>query len=370
MKFSRYILVLFCIGAFLSCNKTESPVDEEPKATFDRAALLQDWVELAVQPSFDRYVELLNKMSQASTAFADDPSNAHLLSLQSSWKEAYQAWQYVSMYDIGMAETIKLRNFTNIYPTDASLIEDHITSGDYNLELPSTYDAQGFPALDYILFASAADSDAIIARMSDANFKSYLMDLVARVTTLGTAVQQDWQSAYAQQFIANDGASGTASVDKLVNDFLFYYEKFLRAGKVGIPAGVFSGSPRSMAVEAPHSDQYSKQLLIDGLQAVRNFFSGRAVDGRQASKSLESYLDHRSANTTDAVDIAGAILSHWDRAESLLDQVDNSLRQQVESDNAKMLEIYDELQKAVVLLKVDMMQALNIQVDYVDADGD
>ncbi len=35
-----------------------------------------------------------------------------------------------------------------------------------------------------------------------------------------------------------------------------------------------------------------------------------------------------------------------------------------------MLTAYDELQKAVVLLKVDMLQALNIQVDFVDADGD
>jgi hypothetical protein len=31
---------------------------------------------------------------------------------------------------------------------------------------------------------------------------------------------------------------------------------------------------------------------------------------------------------------------------------------------------YDELQKAVVLLKVDMVQKLNITIDYVDADGD
>jgi hypothetical protein len=31
---------------------------------------------------------------------------------------------------------------------------------------------------------------------------------------------------------------------------------------------------------------------------------------------------------------------------------------------------YDVLQKVVILLKVDMLQAFNINVDYVDADGD
>ncbi len=39
-------------------------------------------------------------------------------------------------------------------------------------------------------------------------------------------------------------------------------------------------------------------------------------------------------------------------------------------DNVQMLTLYDEMQRLVVLLKVDMLQALSINVDYVDADGD
>jgi hypothetical protein len=35
-----------------------------------------------------------------------------------------------------------------------------------------------------------------------------------------------------------------------------------------------------------------------------------------------------------------------------------------------MLSAYDALQRNVVFMKVDMLQALNINVDYVDADGD
>ena len=47
-----------------------------------------------------------------------------------------------------------------------------------------------------------------------------------------------------------------------------------------------------------------------------------------------------------------------------------SLRQAVELNNVSMLASFDELQKNVPPLKVDMMQALNIRIDYVDADGD
>ena len=35
-----------------------------------------------------------------------------------------------------------------------------------------------------------------------------------------------------------------------------------------------------------------------------------------------------------------------------------------------MLKTYDVIQAGVVMLKVDMLQKLNISVDYVDADGD
>ena len=43
---------------------------------------------------------------------------------------------------------------------------------------------------------------------------------------------------------------------------------------------------------------------------------------------------------------------------------------QVNENNIEMLKTYDVIQAGVVMLKVDMLQKLNISVDYVDADGD
>ena len=44
--------------------------------------------------------------------------------------------------------------------------------------------------------------------------------------------------------------------------------------------------------------------------------------------------------------------------------------EQITADNSVMLDTYDQLQINVINLKVDMLQKLNINVDYVDADGD
>ena len=43
---------------------------------------------------------------------------------------------------------------------------------------------------------------------------------------------------------------------------------------------------------------------------------------------------------------------------------------QINTDNNKILTTYDAIQSVVVLFKVDMLQAFNINVDYQDADGD
>ena len=53
----------------------------------------------------------------------------------------------------------------------------------------------------------------------------------------------DWKGSYRSTFVNSKSNTATSSLNKLVNDFIFYYEKGLRANKIGIPAGVFSASP-------------------------------------------------------------------------------------------------------------------------------
>ena len=72
-------------------------------------------------------------MVDQTNAFTSSPDENNLIALRSRFLEAYGAWQYVSMFDIGKAEEIGLRNYTNIFPTDIDAIEANIASGTYNL---------------------------------------------------------------------------------------------------------------------------------------------------------------------------------------------------------------------------------------------
>ena len=60
----------------------------------------------------------------------------------------------------------------------------------------------------------------------------------------------------------------------------------------------------------------------------------------------------------------------FNEAEDQISQLDNNFVFQIENNNNQMLFTYDAIQVMVVSFKVDVLQALAISVDYVDADGD
>lgn len=356
-------LSLIAIFLVLSCSDDDT-VGPDTTDNFDRSAMLVFWADSIIIPAYEAYDITLDALVSAKDDFLADKTEPHLIQLRNAWLNAYMAWQHVSMFDIGKAEEIGYRNYVNIYPADTTEIKQLATTGNYNLMLPSTFDAQGFPALDYLLFGLPES-----ALLEQDEYNSYLSDLADRLQALNAEVLDDWKNSFRDSFVQNDGASATASTDKMVNDFLFYYEKFFRAGKIGIPAGVFSGTPSSIRVEAPYSGEYSKALFLEAFEAIQKLFNGTSYDQSTEGPSLKQYLDHVSeVNQTNFV--ADDINEQWQVASTVSAVLMDNFRNQVEIDNSKMLNTYDELQKAVVLLKVDMMQALNIQVDFVDADGD
>lgn len=364
-------IVVFSALIIIACSCNDNTV-EHPMLSdnFVRSEMLEFWSDDIIIPAYSAYLIELNDLKIEANAFFLDPNQTHLNDFRKSWLDAYLVWQKVSLFEIGKAEEIGLRNFTNIYPTNTDLIRTNLEDLNYNLELPSQFSAQGFPALDYLLYGIENDDDSIINVLSTIEFEQYTTVLIDRLILLSTQVLDDWNQRFRDDFISNSGSSATASTDKLVNDFLFYYEKHLRAAKIGIPAGVFSGTEDINLVEAKYAKIYSKSLFVQGLGAVRDFFSGVSFDGQKLGPSLKQYLDDIHLNNNTDLDYSKSILAQWDAASIAVSGLNDSFYDQILDDNIQMLAAYDELQKAVIFLKVDMLQALNIQVDFVDADGD
>jgi hypothetical protein len=335
--------------------------------------MLANWADNIIVPSYQAYASSLSDLKSSSVSFTNAPDQATLTDLRGEWLAAYRTWQSVSMFEIGKAEALTLRNFTNIFPTDASEIDDSILSGSYNLTLPSTNDEQGFPALDYLINGLASTDSEILAKYTDVingqAYKTYLTDVINRMQSMTSEVLTDWTSTYRDEFVNNAGSTASSAVNKLINDYIFYFEKTLRAGKIGIPAGVFSGAPLSTTVEAFYKEDVSKLLLVDALNAFQDFFNGKHFGSDTAGESLKSYLDFLNT-IKEGDDLSTLINNQLNVARTAINGLNDNFIAQISNDNNGFLVAYDELQKNVVLLKVDLLQALDVRVDYVDADGD
>lgn len=362
----RWIGITAILAVTLSCVEETKP-DANTGDNFDRRAMLGFWADEIIIPAYQDYNTELSQLEAVYLDFKQSPNAQTLNNLRAQFGQVYLAWQSASLFEIGPAETRSLLNHSNIYPCDTGEILAAIQSGTYNLTLPSTFDSQGLPALDFILFFKTGGDAIDFLKESDT--QAYVESLIARLLLLHSETLQAWQTSYRNTFVDNDGSSANASVNKMANDFIFHFEKELRAGKVGIPAGVFSGNKLPNRVEAYYQAQLSKALFLESLAAHQRFFEGLGHDSTTAGPSLKAYLDYLNIESNGLL-LSDRILNQFEEARQKAQILDNNFAYAAEHNTADLLALFDALQQNVVWIKVDLMQALNIRIDYVDADGD
>lgn len=380
MKINMQKIILCLLGGSLlfvflfiaSCDKKENGTDKDNKA-LDRKALFENYAAHYIIPAYQALNTDLVALEQAAVSFTADPDVTHLDALRASWYTAYLTWQKTDMLEFGPAEAQSLRSFMNIYPVTTSKVEQNIGNGTFNLETFNNYDAQGFPALDYLLHGLAADDAAIIAYYTtEANAQArlaYLKAVIAKMKEKVSAVHTAWQS-YQTDFINATGTDVEGSLSKMVNAFVLYYERFLRSGKIGYPVGAMTAQPLPTHCEAYYAPEKSKPLAEEALKSVIAFYEGKSFDGSQSGKGMKTYLAAIGTKDDDGTLMAGVISNELNAALTALNGVNGTIRDGVVNNRSQLLGVYDLLQKAVASLKVDLVSAFGISITYVDNDGD
>ena len=369
----KTLLILSFIALIAACSSNGGD-DNTGGNNYDRTALLTNWADNIIIPSYVNYQTKVQILVTNTATFVATPTEANLQTVRTSWLEAYKGYQYVSMYNLGKAEEISLNAASNTYPTSAIGIESNISSGSYNLALLSQFDKQGFPALDYLINGLSTNDASIVGfyatNANATNYKQYLTAVVSKLKTNVDAVVTDWNSGFRNSYVANNGTSVSSSLNKTTNLFVKNLEKDIRTGKLGIPAGIFSsGVKYPEKVEAYYKNDISKELLNVSIKASQDFFNGKHFNHATTGEGLKSYLDFLNA-VKNGQKLSDVINNQFAAIYTVNNTLNNSFSQQISTDNSKMIAAYDALQQNVINVKLDMMQALKITIDYVDGDGD
>ena len=374
-RYIYFFLVIFLLATLSCCKKDEDEmiVPNPPANDYDRVPLLTNWTNNYIIPAYQEYATQTTNLKNEVASFTSLPSISSLQSVRTQWENTLLVWQDVAFLELGPAANISLRSQTNIYPADTLLINSNITSGTYDLDQPSNFDAKGFQAIDYLINGIAAtDQDIVDFFASSANAATYIQDIVIEIDDHAIDVRDNWQNGFGVSFIANSASNAQGSaVSDVINAFVQHYETFVRKGKVGLPAGVFnifSQSPLPTHVEALYYQQ-SLPFIHRSLTAIQKFIRGEDYIANTNGEGLDDYLSFVNAQV-GGQPLEMIIDDQLNLIQAELTTINDPFSEEVVSNNAAVREVYQEIQRLVPSLKIDMTNALDVLITFQDSDGD
>jgi len=354
-------LALLAIG-LIACSDDDGGGD---KSTIDQAEFLRNsskiiseaWLDL--ETTAIEFEDLANGFKNASN---NSISQNQIQELRAQLKKTWKSWQNASTYEFGAVAPFSLKSNLNIYRTDTAKIEQSKRDKNYDFAQLSLKDAKGFPALDYLL-NMAEESVTVTIFSSDSARRVYLERVVNDLTSRIKEVRTSWENDRAN-FESNKGTDVGSSTGMLVNALNLHFEKYFRNNKIGIPLGVrSSGIPQTDFVEAFYAS-YSLELAKENFTALKNFYYG--IDATNVNGfGLEDYLI-----ALDAADLNQRIKDQITNIEIKLNDLSDPLALQIANDANKVQEAYNEIQKLIILWKVDMPSRMGILITFQDNDGD
>ena len=361
----KLLILTFAIAIFLSACKDP---DNSCATNFDQSAFLSNIANNIITPWYDSLKLQVDALSLAVANFNASPSQQTLDVSRSAYRNAGLIWQKAMIFEFGPADEVQLRSSLNNFPVFEGRLEYAAQGGKYKLEVDSFSYTRGFPAIDYLLYAGAADDAGIIALFdTDSNAqirRNFLTAVMAQIKGKTDAVHSGW-ATYKSTFIATIGVSTGSPISLLVNQLNQNYELF-KNNKLGNPVGAkVSYIPSPDKVEAKHSG-LSLDFAMASLHGTYELFMGKDGSG------FDDYIA-AGGSEKDGQPLQNVIINQFNTITASLEALrPETLNGAIQTNFNAVKTAYGHAQNQVVYLKTDLPSVLCISITYVDNtdDGD
>ncbi|MEL7145901.1 MAG: imelysin family protein [Bacteroidota bacterium] len=352
-----FAILLTSFVALTGCNDSGTNDDDGPTVT-DFTDLLTNQVNEVIVPSAKAYQSAMDALVIAADEFIASGDAISLTSLRAAHNSAYLAYQAIAVHNYFATANQSLVLTTNLYPVDVDLLEDFIANERYDFNTSAQQRANGFPAIDYMLYGP---SDVLAYFAEDDKRGAFLTNLVSSMKDRADILVTQWTGSLQAAFVENGGTALGSSVSTQLNESLVYYEDHIRENKVGIPIGQLGPldtpiDPDGTKIEAYYQslvdgdDRFPLSLVRASLEEMEDLYLG-STSGGADGQGYDDLLIARDQSTIDD-DIKAQFAT-------IYSQISN--RTTIAGDNS----LYDAVQELVTLYKSDFFPVLNIQ----DADG-
>jgi predicted lipoprotein len=346
-------------------------------------ALLQDTavsqvVQAVLLPAHAEVAAAALALSQQAQVFCGQRSAGNFTLMQTRWRGAMSAWQGVNGVVVGPSTVNSLSLRMQAWPSALAGVTatrvDQLLAGE--AALTASYvagqpvQAQGLPALEYLLFGDRSEADFAANAAGDRRC-DLLQAVAANVATMAATLDEAWRT---QTGVANLTGSSAGTVNEAYNQLgNLFLGQLLRVKDnalgpvIGLDSAAQPIAPNAAAAEAPRSDT-SLQQLIGHLQAARRLFQGGAEAGdtdglaRVLAQGQSAALSAGLRTRLDAaIALAQALLDEGLELSSA--QTDNATRQ-------RFVALHEAVRTTETYTQDQVLPALGITLTFNFNDGD
>ncbi|MEM7364406.1 MAG: imelysin family protein [Pseudomonadota bacterium] len=295
--------------------------------------------------------------------FCADPASGDLALVQTAWREAMDAWQTVQALRVGPTEDDNIRFRMQFYPDPNSAVINNVdqvmTNGQpitTSLIANSPVGAQGFPALEYLLYEIGGFDDATDGqRRCD-----FIGAIGGNLVDMADSIAAEWADGgdFREAFAAANDVF-TEGDDVLVAILEAFALQAETMADRKINSAVNAGD--SELLESAYSETSLENLLANhaGLVALYD-------DDDEATYRLRDYMVRQLQLTSVAEQLDTAL----SEALVAMNALDGSLKDIIDGQATGDLEaIHDPLQDVADLI-LDVAVEADVNLGFNNADGD
>jgi len=362
-QFNLIFLVTICL--FTACE--ESQIVE--KQEFDRKAFLSEAIHYVITPEIAGAWESSKDLKERIDILIAQPTVSQVLTVKTTWKNAFMRWQGASVFNFGPAESSGLKKSMveelGVFPISESKINEILSSGVYNLN-DFNRDARGFSAIEYLLYG-IAETDTLLAEKikTDEKFSEYLKVIATHVASEMDTYIHGWNTDTIEAFINNDGTDAGSSTSVYYNEVVKSFEA-LKNFKVGLPLGLRPGQTQTEPnrVEGFYSKIYSIEALKAHFTMIQFVWTGpeRGIGFKEYLRSVVGGPDLISSTEEQFTKVNLAFAE--------VESTGKTFVELVQENDDRVITLHTELQKLTRFLKSDMSSLMGIAITYASSDGD
>ncbi|WP_299158674.1 imelysin family protein [uncultured Tenacibaculum sp.] len=373
LHFNKKILIVFSAlliitsSLFISCDD-KGVTEDRYQIEYYRTAQLKNIYNNGIVTLTDTFGQEVIQLKESINNLKQTTTLNNLVSAQNNWKDVMKTWKQLELYNLGAIQNSFIHFEINRWETNTSLINDYIDGSD---AINETYveskgsSAKGLSAIEFLLFSSENNQTVLNTLTTALNSQrrlDYLLALSENLEKKETKLKTLWTNS-EDTFLNSlqNGISG--SQNQLTNAMVSLIEEIV-ISKLGKPLGEKTGGIISINSLEAYRSGFSLEIINQHLIALEKCYSGNFKQN-SIKWGYDNYLD-----LIGSITLNEKINTAFANCKLKIEAVKNPLREELINNKQNVAELRSSFTNLLVLIKVDLANAIGSTITISDNDGD